>query len=307
MTGSSATLSTQTGAGTTAAPSADPRTLWNDILTRGTGLKPTEAVIQELIAYSGLPEDEVRYTAANSQKITEQKWAEADRSTPEGLRAFYDSVTNWVFGTLSYHARQAEGDLAILPVDAATAVAGRRPGDHLDFGAGVSTAVLLFDRLGWRSTASDVAAPLLNFSRWRFQQNGVDAKLIDLKSEAIPQNSYDLITAFNTMAHVDDMAKTVRELHAALRPGGLLIFDIDNRKKSSTDQWFLYEDQYAIVRLMRRTGFSTPSRLGMLYIYERVERSALQRQIYALYDSLRYNGVATWIGKKLRALKGGRS
>jgi SAM-dependent methyltransferase len=260
-------------------------------------------VIQELLDYSKLPEDEVRYMAANSQEITAKKWAEADRSTPEGLRAFYSSVTNWVFGTLSYHARQTTQPHPILPVDAAVAVANRKPGEHLDFGAGVATASLLFARLGWRSTASDVAPPLLDFARWRFAKNGLDFRVIDLNSEKIPADTYDLITAFNTMAHVDNAAASLRDLHAALRPGGLLIFDIDSRKKSGTDQWFLYDSHNPILRIMRRTGFKPVGIDGILYIYERVERSPLRRQLVGAYDALRYNNTTTWIINKLRGLK----
>jgi SAM-dependent methyltransferase len=279
-------------------------TLWTEILTRGSSLPPTEAAIRDLIEYSGLPEDEVRYLAANSQSITAKKWAEADRSTPEGLRAFYSGVTSWVFGTLSYHARQAEQKQTPLPVQAAIALADRKPGAHLDFGCGVATANLLFARLGWQATAADVAPPLLDFARWRFAKFGVDAKVIDLNTEALPPDSYDLITAFNTMVHVDKPSVALRNLHAALKPGGLLVFDIDSRKKSGTDQWFLYDSHAPILSGMRRLGFARRKPAGVLYIYEKVEASPLQREFFGVVDSVRYSRPVNWFINKLRGLKG---
>jgi hypothetical protein len=126
--------------------------IWNDILTDGRDMPPTEAVIHQLADYSGSSIDEVREIVSNTNEISKRKWSEADRSTPDGLRAFYSSVTNWVFGNISYHARQAEGregPYPAFPIQVADALKNLKPGDHLDFGSGVGTASLLFQRFGW--------------------------------------------------------------------------------------------------------------------------------------------------------------
>ncbi len=182
-------------------------------------LTPSEAIIADLVEYSGLPIEEVRTLATSSQAISEQKWDSADRSTPEGLRDFYHSVSNWVFGTLNYHARQAESEDYPLPVQVAAALAGTPPGDHLDFGAGVATASLLFARLGWRPAISDVSPPLLEFARWRCTKHGVQARFIDLNNEGLGEAQYDLITAFNTFAHIPDISPTLFESSSRAAPG----------------------------------------------------------------------------------------
>lgn len=275
--------------------------MWSDIMTRGTGLSPSDAAHQELVEYSGLPLEEVVRLDLESNSITARKWAEVDH-TPEGLKKFYCSVTEWVFGTLGYHARQAEAHTTTLPIDAAMAIDGHQPGDHLDFGAGVATASLMFARLGWKISIADVSPPLLDFARWRLARANVPAEIIDLQAgQTLPKQRYDLITAFNTMVHVADPLVAIRDLHEALRPGGLLVFDIDAR--NGDEGWYLYKHHYPFIRAMRRMGFSRPRKFGMLYVYQRVELSAVQRRIAGFIDGLRYNGVASAAGDMIRSAK----
>lgn len=272
---------------------------WSEILTHGRSMTPSEAVIADLVEYSGLPIEEVRALAASSQAISEQKWDSADRSTPEGLRDFYRSVSNWVFGTLNYHARQAESQGYPLPVQVAAALAGTPPGDHLDFGAGVATASLLFARLGWRPTISDVSPPLLEFARWRCAQHGVRARFIDLNDEGLGEAQYDLITAFNTFAHIPDIGSTLSSLRRALRPGGLLIFDIDTRERTRGNEWFFHRSHLPVIRPLRSMGFIRRPKIGdQLHVYERAELSRARRARYGLVDGFRYSPP----GAKLEAL-----
>ena len=278
--------------------------LWTKVLTNGRQCSPSQAVLLELQEYTSLSLDEVKAAAAAAPSVTRATWDAADRSTPEGLRAFYQSLTNWVFGTLSYHARQAEGENTPLPVVAAAALSGRAAGDHLDFGSGVATASLMFAELGWRISIADVSKPLLDFAAWRFQTRKIEARVIDLNAKALPASSYDLITAFNTMAHVPDPAATFAELRTALRSGGLLVFDVDSRPRGAgRDDWHLYENDYEIIRLVRRTGFRHRPRAWPLYIFERAELGWGERAVVTLSDVLRYNGPATWVIEKARRLR----
>lgn len=278
--------------------------MWTQILTRGGGLRPTEAVLVELSEYSGMAVEEVRSLAATSASVTAQKWTETERSTPEGLREFYNSVSNWVFGTLSYHARQAEGENEPLPVKVATAIADRAPGDTLDFGCGVATASLLFARMGWSVAAADISTPLLEFARWRLERHGVKARVIDLNSETLDTEAYDLITAFNTMAHVPRVSETLSLLRTALRPSGLLVFDIDSRKRGTGDEWHLYETDGPILRVTRKAGFvRRPDIAGALYAFERVKMSFVERAWWGLFDALYYSAMSDRIKHLARRVR----
>ncbi len=266
----------------------DARRAWLDILTRGRNADPVQAVLEELTGFSGLPIEEVEKIAANSNSITAQKWAEADRSTPEGMRQFYASVSNWVFGTLNYHAQQALLPHAPLPVIVAEELHEAEPGEFLDFGAGVGTASLLFDKIGWRVTAADVSPPLMEFAAWRFRQRGVSIPVIDLNATELESDKYDVIAGFNTMAHIVDVRPTIETLWRALKPGGLLIFDIDSREKSQQMYWHVMESHYPFLRVMRSAGFKQVRQRDGIYFYRRVERSTFGQLMWRVADGLRF-------------------
>ena len=280
--------------------------IWKDILTDGRNMPPSEAVVLQLAEYSGRSVDEVKEIARNTNEISKQKWSEADRSTPEGLRAFYSSVTNWVFGNISYHARQAEGrdgPYPALPIQVADALKQLTPGHHLDFGSGVGTASLLFQRFGWQVTLADVSTPLLDFARWRFSRSNVRAHFIDLNKDKLEERRYDLITAFNTMAHVPDIPQTVSRLRSALRPGGLLVFDIDARGPTPGNEWFLYGHPHQVLRGIRALGFARMTPIGAMQVYRRVERGYFGAGRVAAIDLLRFNAVISTISSSTRPVR----
>ncbi|MGU3538885.1 class I SAM-dependent methyltransferase [Methylobacterium sp. A54F] len=280
---------------------------WYKILQAGSSLRPIDAVTQQLIDYSSLPEDEVRYIAKNSNVLTKAVWEKSDRTSDRSLQDFYDAAYPWVFGTLTYHAKQAEG-LTVpcppLPVQVAQSLANTKPGRHLDFGAGVATASLLFAKLGWDVDVSDVSKPLLEFSKWRLKQHGVPAKFIALDEQELEPNAYDLITAFNTFAHVPHPQATMERLNAALKPGGMLVFDIDSREPGPFNSWFLYRSHNPFIKVARRAGFSRKSNISYMYCYEKVERSYLNKLIVSAFDELKYNSTTTNVIHALRSAKG---
>lgn len=270
------------------------RALWSDVLINGSATTPTEAVLNELHRYSGIPLAEVDELVKTAPSKTGLEWRAGDRSTAQGLQEFYDNVDHWVYGTLGYHARQAEGEHLPLPVQVAAMLDARQPGSFLDFGAGVATAGLLFDRLGWQVTCADVSAPLLQFAKWRVKDRGVAIRVMDLRDERLPEDAFDVICAFNTMAHVRDTLQTLKDLHRALRPDGLLIFDVDTRPKDAEMPWHTSKAS-PVLRVVRRLGFVAEPRLGGLYVFKKIKSNLLARGVVGALDYLRYTDAATWI------------
>jgi 2-polyprenyl-3-methyl-5-hydroxy-6-metoxy-1,4-benzoquinol methylase len=280
--------------------------IWRDILTDGRNMPPTEAVIFQLADYSARSVDEVKEIVRDTNEISKQKWSEADRSTPDGLRAFYSSVTNWVFGNISYHARQAEGrdgPYPALPVQVADALKNLKPGHHLDFGSGVGTASLLFHKFGWQITLADVSTPLLDFARWRLSRSSVPAEFIDLNKNTLEERRYELITAFNTMAHVPNVRQTISEIRTALKPDGLLVFDIDARKPAPRNEWFLYEHPYQVLRGIRALGFTRMPPIGAMQVYRRAELGHFGALRVAIADFLRFNAFTSTLGSATRSAR----
>ena len=285
--------------------------MWTELLVRGRNLRPTEAVALDLASYFGRSVDDVQKVRDEVNEIAQKQWSQADRSTPAAVRDFYKNASNIVFSGLSFHARQAEGPGGALPIDVVAAIHPSGSAEMLDFGAGVGTAAALFARAGWRVTLAEVSVPLLDFARWRLPQLGIEATYVDLNNEQIGQDRYDLITAFNTMAHVPPSAldETLTTLRNALRDDGLLVFDVDARKRERGQKYHFYvhphfyEHPNEVLRKIRRLGFTKKSSIRSMFVFQKTDLSPLQRSLYGVFDSVRYGAVATQVEVWIRRMR----
>ena len=87
---------------------------------------------------------------------------------------------------------------------------------------GWASGGLLFAKSGIKATLADISSAALDFSSWRFSKRGLSARHIDLKECALPENSFDFITAMDVFEHLVQPEKTAHDLWKALRPGGFL-------------------------------------------------------------------------------------
>lgn len=135
------------------------------------------------------------------------------------------------------------GDLA-----AYVAIAGELGADRvLDVGCGTgSLAVLLAD--GGRTVVGvDPARASLDVARSKDPAGRVtwvhgDARLmVALASTAASRSAFDLAVMIGNVAQVfltdDDWARTLRCVHAALRPGGHLVFETRRPERRAWEEW----------------------------------------------------------------------
>lgn len=90
----------------------------------------------------------------------------------------------------------------------------------LDVGSGVGTLSMLQERLGatWEFTETDHAAAQ---ETARVVQGKVH--VVDIYSEVLPRNTYDIITIFDVIEHVPDPVAFLGRAHDLLAPGGHII------------------------------------------------------------------------------------
>jgi len=215
------------------------------------------SVLQELAEYHGYTPDECLERCLHWEDWSVEEWSAADRSTPEAIQEFYQSVESWAFDLMWYAYLQCSGHgypASVIAVRfAKRMVTGR---DHLDFGSGTGTTAQLFMRFGFRTTMADISAPLLKYAAWRMERHGDQAKQIHLTTADLPTDAYDVITALDTLVHVTDFDATARDLHRALRRGGYLLANFDIRKDDGHgSQWHLYDDAYDVDHRLRAAGF----------------------------------------------------
>ncbi|MCI4675903.1 glycosyltransferase [Candidatus Mycolicibacterium alkanivorans] len=232
------------------------------------------SILQELSEYHGYSADECLKRCLHWEDWSVEEWAAADRSTPEGIQEFYQSVQSWAFDLMWYAYLQSTGDGYPASVIAARFARNMGTGrDHLDFGSGTGTTAQLFMRLGFRTTLADISDPLLKYAAWRMERHGELAPQIHLTAEELPTDAYDVITALDTLVHVTDFDATARDLHRAVRRGGYLLANFDIRRDGDHgSQWHLYHDIYDIEHRLRAAGFvRTHTFAGITSCYRAVD------------------------------------
>jgi 2-polyprenyl-3-methyl-5-hydroxy-6-metoxy-1,4-benzoquinol methylase len=279
--------------------------VWRRALVGDLPVSPAEAVVGELADYFHLDPAEVERRCRDWERDSLREWSGKDRSTPEGLTDFYQTQSSWIFDTMWYHAEQTSESKPAESVDIAEGFLKRlgdwTPGNHLDFGAGPGTCSLFFHKLGWRVSLADISTTFLDFAKWRLAKHNVDARFYDTTVDEIPADEFDLITALDVMVHVPDIGATLDRLNRALKPNGYLVFNIDNRPRTELTQWHLYEEQYPILRQVRVHGYARCPKIAYFHVFQKVSRSKVAAAGVAVCDMLRYNRVASTIGKVVRA------
>jgi SAM-dependent methyltransferase len=100
-------------------------------------------------------------------------------------------------------------------------------GAALDYGCGVGDLTAILARTGYQAVGADIALPFVQSAQARYPQ------LPFVALDAGPMTPFAAeqfwaISAVNTIEHVATPARTLRELHRILAPGGLLVMTFPN-------------------------------------------------------------------------------
>jgi SAM-dependent methyltransferase len=252
------------------------------------------AVLDDLSTYSGLSPEECVQRSRDWKSWSVKEWSGADRSGPDGVTDFYRTTQSWSFDLLWFAYLQAEGYSYPTSVQALRAMAARgHRRAHLDFGSGAGVTSQMFARAGYETALADVSTSLLDFARYRLERRREAARFIDLNDERLEIGRYDVITALDTLILIPDLAEVVAGLHAALRPGGWLITNLDVRPPSPENAWHLYDDELNLRAILHRAGFVPSGRFGdrssgfrEYLVYRRADPAAAAQRLRVQFDRL---------------------
>jgi 2-polyprenyl-3-methyl-5-hydroxy-6-metoxy-1,4-benzoquinol methylase len=119
---------------------------------------------------------------------------------------------------------------------------------------------------------ADISGPLLSFARWRFQQRALRAQIVDLKCDKLPENAYDIATAFDVLEHVPDPISVLRDLHRCLSPDGVLMLNLPGPEVGDRPMHYAH-DENALLAEAAGMGFrQRRSRDRGLWLFEKFAR-----------------------------------
>lgn len=98
---------------------------------------------------------------------------------------------------------------------------------HLDVGAGAGEIVLSGKYLGWDSEGLDFSSKVCEYGK---QVNKVEIHCCDIFDSRFKPNSYQLITLFDIIEHVDDPLALLKRTAELLAPGGGAYISTPNEK-----------------------------------------------------------------------------
>lgn len=165
-------------------------------------------------------------------------------------------------------------------------------GKILEIGGGsFSTLLKLKEMYGsecWGVDIFDAHVPGITFINGNFEDNNISAK--------VPKNSFGLALANDVIEHLVDTEKALKNLHSALKEGGILAVSVPNARqlrfsynvlirgtfpRSSSGmfdrthlRWFCKDD---IVDMIRKTGFEVMDAVNV----GRLVPQYVSRSIYA--------------------------
>jgi SAM-dependent methyltransferase len=189
-----------------------------------------------------------------------------------------------LFELIEWHATDPIHYRTLVIRDYALARRGRT---CLDYGSGIGSDALVFAEAGFEVTLADISAVLLGFAAFRCRKRGARVKTIDLTSESLPADAFDLAVCFDVLEHIRKPLPVARRLARAMRTGGLLAIHAPFGKDPEHPMHVAHRD--VVTPRLRSLGFREfdavfpPGVLGPR-VYQKEALSTRDRAAYFVYD-----------------------
>ena len=152
-----------------------------------------------------------------------------------------------------YPFRQGTSKTWVAHLERWTRTVAPAAGRHLDVGANDGTLIELMRLKGWTSWGVDLAPAAPTVARGTMGLELAKATL------DVPIERFNLITAFNVLAHVSDLDDFLGGIALLLHDGGRVVFEVPDWSLSTWDQVYhehqSYFDGFTLFDALTRRGF----------------------------------------------------
>jgi SAM-dependent methyltransferase len=130
----------------------------------------------------------------------------------------------------AYNSRTCAAYVGRARMAAVEALLGDGPGELLDAGMGPGRLLAHMAERGWEVAGVDASSEMVALARRRL--SSARARLVEGEIESLPfpPESFDAVVATGVLEYVDYRTRALEELASVLRPGGLAVVSIPNRR-----------------------------------------------------------------------------
>lgn len=136
----------------------------------------------------------------------------------------------------------------------------KKPTVLLDVGCGIGVFLQAVKEAGWKTIGVDMSKSAVTYARSR----GLDIRLGKIEELSLKRESFDVITLFQTIEHIEDPIKTLKKIHTLLRKGGILVMTTPN-------------EESLMARLLGRLWFGYRN-IEHLYFFNKQSLTAMQKR-----------------------------
>lgn len=205
-----------------------------------------------------------------------------------------------LFGTLYGWARTlaARQKLGLI-----RQVSKLRKGSLLDYGCGVGVFTARAERAGWSVSGIELS----DAARAKANEKLRSGDVVKSREELNEYTTYDVVTLFHVLEHLDDPAETLRWIRAKLNSGGALIIAVPNYESPDAKHYgrfwaawdvpihYWHFSKSSVTELAKSTGWFVsevrPMRLDAFYVSLLSEsyKFGSKNWISAIYQGMRSN------------------
>lgn len=156
------------------------------------------------------------------------------------------------------------------------ATEGLEMGKLLDIGCGVGDFIHTAEEKGWKGMGVEPSEEAKKIAR-----NRIKAEIIDSEAmEKLPNQSFDLITMWHVLEHVDDLRWQVDQLERLLKTNGRIVIAVPNYK--SYDAQF-YKEHWAAYDVPRHLNHFDKTTLVKIFKSKGLELKRTEKLVWDAY------------------------